>query len=179
MVKLTDLQLNELNRRLENKYGWFLSTHPSWKVIWSNDAREYRRGIFRDFTPEGIFVREVEETRLLQKYFYIKDKYVLERALIDGETVKFEPMWTFEDANGNALEPKFVACVFIIDTVYDAMAHKRVPEKHPLSDPKTAPEVRKAEIDAMVKELYGNESHAADKLSIQEGIVVPSNYGVK
>lgn len=115
--------LVHLNRKLADR-GRSLDGRPIWRIVWSTSQREMRRGKFSDFYG-SIFLREVEEVRNVPKYWYSKDRWVLERltylppnASIHHELISqtstldiqapvyngtYEPIYVFEDKDRNPL----------------------------------------------------------------------------
>ncbi len=173
--------VDEINKLLDGNYGRFDGINPRWRVVWSEDQLEKRWGKWEDKTKEGIFLRYVEEVREVKKYTqYCFEKYILEtlRPVHDDPDlivkVSYEPVWTFMDKNGNALPPRYDVCKLIIDTIHHNMNHRKgIVEHHPLADPKTADEVKRAKLDDMYQKLYGNETQVTTALSQQRGVIVP------
>jgi hypothetical protein len=95
---------------------------PIFRLIWSDESFEYRRGTFNDFY-ESIYLRTVTETRKVPKYNYIFERWVLEiwspatsPELPESlERGSYEPFFVFEDKDGNYLPPAFKAVQFIIN----------------------------------------------------------------
>ena len=122
-----------VNKVLLNNYGRDLSDRPWFRVVWSNDQLEKRRGTFNTFTECGIFVRTVTEVREVPKYPYIADRWILETLvppsqinLIDLPEARqgsYEPIYVFEDSKGNALPLN----VRVVELVAD---HVRMPKDH-------------------------------------------------
>lgn len=177
-----------INKRLEEHWGLFESTYVKYRVVFSDNEVESRTGEWVDTDASGNFIRRVFETRQVKKYPWIQGKYVLEQLTVvpEGhrneltEKLSYEPLWVFEDKNGNALPPKWEAIEIIVDTVlkqiHGTEYKGRVKYKDPYSDPKTAREVKEAEIDKLTEELFGNETEVGDALANKDGIVVPRNY---
>lgn len=174
--------VDDINKWLVNKYGYFDVDKPNWRVVWSEDLLEKRFGTFRDHSPEGLFLREFTGVREVRKYQHIKDKYVLERildvtAFNRSDTVdktSYEPVWTFRDAHDNALAPRISVCYYIIETVYENAAKRvGVKYKHPYHDMKTQKDVKEQELMEIYGQLYGNEDAVATALSQRRAITVP------
>lgn len=112
----------DLNDFLATK-GLNLFQKPLYKLVWSTSELELRHGTFREF-HDDIFIREVTETRWTRKYWYINDRWVLERWIpaelanmkeLPGSTQgSYEPIYTFEDGNRLYLEPNIKVLDFII-----------------------------------------------------------------
>lgn len=183
-MELTEY-VETINGLLVDLYGIdTISGQPMWRVVWSDDQTEKR---LTDVLDSGIklihpIVREVK------KYPFIKAKYILERLVIvpdinqkDLPTTKlsYEPMWTFMDAQGRYLPPKFAAAKFVVDTVYAALGKQSLAR---YKDPDAGLtkedliEKKLAQIQELELELFGNETDTTDALAYDEGIVVPNSY---
>jgi hypothetical protein len=97
-----------INQWLKDKYGRALDGQPFWRVSWTTNQTETRHGTFRDFTPSGIFIREVVATRLVPKYYFNKDRWVLERLSYADtpeicERSSYEPFYFFQDKDSKFL----------------------------------------------------------------------------
>ena len=99
---------------------------PLYKLVWSSSELELRHGTFREF-HDDVFIREVTETRWTRKYWYINDRWVLERwmpgALVAinekdlpgvARQGSYEPLYTFEDGDRLYLAPNIKVLDFII-----------------------------------------------------------------
>lgn len=95
---------------------------PIFKLVWSEDEREMRRGTFNEFYGE-IFLRTFVGVKNVPKYNYIKDRWILEKwqpsAVLElPESERrgtYEPFYVFEDTNHNYLEPNLKAIEFLIE----------------------------------------------------------------
>src|ERR1700756_2437048 len=78
---IMDIQL--INQRLRDQFGIDVASDQSiYRIVWSPDEVEYRRGLFQDFVPgTNILIRSIHETRLVHKYNYLDPQYVLERLM--------------------------------------------------------------------------------------------------
>ncbi len=171
-MELTE-PLEAINGRLVENFGVdTLTGTPIWRIVFSEDQFEKRRGTYTDYSPGGIYLRTVTEVRLVPKYRqWIQRKYVLERLVVvpdfqqdDLPTAKvsYEPIWVFEDKNGNYLPPKWEASKFIIDTIYAAQYG---PKDHSLSkyndedsSQEKALEAKSKRVDNIIEELWGEQS---------------------
>ena len=89
-----------------------LRTDPLFRLVWSNDQRELRKGTFTDW-QNGIKIREYQSTEQVYKYNYILNRWVLEQwfppevclnpELPDSIHGSYEPIYVFEDKDGNSL----------------------------------------------------------------------------
>lgn len=186
-MELTE-KIETINRQLEEHFGIDTITgRPIWRVVWSDDQTEKR---LTEFTDSGLQLI-TPEVRELPKYRqWIHQKYILERlVLIPDVNIKelpcqkqsYEPMWVFEDKHGNPLPPQFELCKLVVDTVYAALGKISLRKyRDPDADEKI-PEVaiakKKAKIDKMCDDLFGDEQSGLDGALVHgTGIVVPNNY---
>lgn len=153
-----------------------------WRVSWSEDQFEKRLGDYEDYTPGGIYLRTVREVREVPKYRqWITRKYVLEQlvaippqnmAELPENKMSYEPMWTFEDKNGNYLPPSFEASKFVIDSVYAAIGKESLNKKYhdPDADGADGREAKQQRVDKLVEELFGDESGLGGAIVHGEGV---------
>lgn len=181
---ISESELEEINKVLKDQYGQeTVSGLAMYRIVWTTDQFEKRRATWIDMSPEGLFIRQVTETREVRKYpDEYKDRYVLETLVIVPEInrneiltpVSYEPLYYFEDKNLQYLPPKLLAAQFVIDTVL------AVKGKSSLARYKDTTERMLNEQSARHKEiyeaLYGDESDMADDLHIGQAVNVPSNY---
>jgi hypothetical protein len=108
-----------------SKQGTSITGKVIYRLVWSEHIFEYRHGLFRDFTPSGLFIREVVETRKARKYNYIKERFILEKwapgnltanaELPDAINGDYLPIYVFEDKKGDYLAPTRKALEFIVN----------------------------------------------------------------
>lgn len=178
-----------LNQRLQDNYGRFENGQPIWRIVFSEDQYEHRFGTFRKFDNSGNYLGEVTGFEYVPKYKqWLPQQYVLERLMPVPElnrkelttALSYEPVWGFHDKHGKPLPPIWEATVLIIETVLKKAAETvKAPYKDPKileSDPKIARDVRRAKIDKLVEQLFGNETDTTDAMMTKEAIVVPTSY---
>jgi hypothetical protein len=179
--------IEALNERLRDTFGIdTVSGIPIWRIVFSEDQYEWRYGTYSDITPSGIFLKEVTETRYVPKYKqWIENKYILERLVVvpeenrqelNGAKVSYEPIWTFEDKNGNYLPPKWEAAEFIIKLIYDAQYGTKNIKRYAEPTAEESIEQRAKEIDSITEQLWGDQAGFHDAIKTGEGILMPSNY---
>jgi len=87
---------------------------PMFRLAWSNDQFEFRKGTFNIYSGD-LFLRTDIGTKLVRKYNYIHERWILER-WAPQELVKSDetplvtngdyiPVWVYEDKFHNYLEP--------------------------------------------------------------------------
>jgi len=175
--------VDKLNERLARDYGYFDGTMPQWRIVWSDDEFELRE---TNFTSEGFELLTPMVVELPKYRQWAPHKFILERALPIPQYVEtdliskysYEPVWVFEDINGNPLPPRWEAILLIIRSVYIAAA-KSIGAKY--KDPETefdeAMEIRKQRLIKLEEDLFGNETTTGDALAHKQAIVVPTSYG--
>lgn len=188
-MELTE-PIDSINNQLIDLFGIDSITGiPIWRIVWSEDQYEKRLGTYDDFSG-SIFLRTVTEVRLVPKYNqWIVRKYVLERLVVipvmnesdlPNNKLSYEPLFVFEDVNGNYLPPQLMVCKFVIDSIYAAQYenHNLAKYKDPESNAENALELQKRKIDELTEAIFGDETEISDALARKEGIVVPPNYKV-
>lgn len=169
--------LKVINRRLMELHGKYLDGQPLFRVVWSEDQFEKRK---TKFSPEG-FELPNEVVIEVRKYGqYIHNKYLMERLIEVPEILhnevlnklSYEPVWVFEDKDGNSLPPVWG----VIEIVINAINNKARGEK--LKGPGGSPEEREEELKDMMETLYGNETPVGDALAHKTGIIVPGGQNV-
>lgn len=187
-----DLVLTEkckdINNQLMDDYGIDTVTGMGmFRVVFGPEQLEFRHDAFRDFSPSGLFIREVKETREVPKYTF-GPVYVLERLVVIPECnqgdlpatkLSYEPLYSFP-RNPEFHHPSIGAVRFIIDAVLAAQGKGTLAKyKDPEAGltPAQLYEKKQAEIDEIQKELFSDETEVGDALAFGDGIVVPRNYG--
>jgi hypothetical protein len=165
-----------INAQLRSRYG--INTEdkrPIWRIVWSDDEVEKRNS---KITPEGI---ELLHSQIMEFKKYgvigIKERWVLEQLVIVpefqqqeiGVKQSYEPLWAFQDKDGNALPPRLDACLLIINTVYATRGKKSL-RNYVDELARYTPEAREARIKALEGELFGNETSVGDALAHRYGV---------
>src|SRR4030095_102950 len=173
MIQPTE-PIEVINNRLIDFFGLF-EDRPAWRLVFSEDQLEKRLGNFNDYTKEGFLIRSVTEVREVPKYRqWIHEKWVLERLTVVPQfqqdellvPLSYEPIWVFEDKNGNPLPPIWLAIEFRIQHVYGVQGKKRPIMQDPSAD-------YEARIEKLQQYLFGNESEVTDALAYKEAIINP------
>src|SRR5882724_10009065 len=117
-------EIEKLNKWLENE-GKSPDNKIIYRLVWSNKIFEHRFGLFHDFTESGLFIREIRETRLVRKYNYINERWILEKWAPGNLTANKEtpnsltgdyiPIYVFETSKGEYLAPNERSLKFILD----------------------------------------------------------------
>ena len=106
----------EINRKLIEVYGLSLDGNPKYKLVWSENETEKRR---RTISSSGQVIEEVRE---VPKYSYVCERWILEVYVpTDNDElttkISYEPLWVFQDKNGNYLPPVWPAIEIIIQAM--------------------------------------------------------------
>ena len=180
--------IDYINKSLRDFFGNDIVTGLSmFRVVWSEEQFEKRRGTYDDYTPAGLYICTVTEVREVPKYNqWIKERYVLERLVAIPEIsqddlpvsrISYEPLWVFEDVKGTYLPPKLTACKLVIDTVYASMGRGLLAKyKDPDNSTEAERENTRSRVAKIQDELFGDETIISDALARKEGIVVPHTY---
>lgn len=188
-MELTE-KIETINQQLIDLYGIdTLTGQAMWRVVWSEDQFEHRKGTYDDYTPGGIYLRTVTEVRYVPKYRqWIKEKYVLEDLVLIPEVnsgdlpatkLSYEPKYPFQDNNGNYLPPTINACKWIITGIMAAKGTStfaKYKDKDNGLSKEEWYEMKNKEIDDLAKDLFGNETDTGDAMAHGEAVIVPRNY---
>ena len=164
---MTDnLIVNNINKRLRS-YGLNQYDEPNFRVVFSDDQTERRKGTFNDYHG-NLFIRSVTEVREVPKYPWIKGKWIIER-WASGELSKHQDLVTlkngvyicvyvFQDINQRYLPPLWRVCEIVL--------------KHILNP------ISKAEMQARDEKLLAKEDE--DELNeIELGLKVESDEAAR
>lgn len=157
-----------------NQYG-----DPMFRVVFSDDQVESRKGTFNDYSG-NIFVRTTHEVREVKKYPWIKEKWILER-WAPGElayhkdlvTIKdgvYICVYVFQDINYNYLPPLLKVSEIIISN----LLHPRGKAQAIAEDEKIEEKTEKQEVDKIEEELIiqSDKSKTEDPKSSRETMSV-------
>jgi hypothetical protein len=168
-----------INNYLAN-FGANLTLQPLFRLVWSTDQLEKRWGDFSDYVGP-IFLRTVHEVREVPKYWYIPDRWVLERwfppeiayseEVPDSRFGSYEPLYVF-DKEGTILPLRLRVIEIIMKSIseYKSPTDRRIEkENKKISDEKLEQEYFDRVID-------GSDSGLGLQLHWKEAIIVPSNF---
>lgn len=116
--------VEQINRRLHADYGRTLDGRPIWRIVFSSEQFELKRGVHEEYSPSGnLFIRSWVGVKKCLKYSYLMDKWILERLtfgvskvpgiaveLVEAKNGSYEPAWVFMDKDGNPLPVNFRIC---------------------------------------------------------------------
>ena len=127
-MELPDL-VKGINKTLIDRYGLNPFNDPNYQIVFSDDAREYRKGKFNDFYGK-IFLKSENGVRYVKKYPYIKSKFIIEKwypsikfrnskDLVNTSRGAYEPLYVFEDKDRNYLTPIERVALLVCAADYD------------------------------------------------------------
>ena len=117
-----------INDRLRKIGGLNLHSQPFYRLVWSEDQRVTRWGVYDEFI-EGteIFLRRKEGFFETRKYWNFENRWVLEKwfpaeqifqkEIPESSRGMYECVYVFEDKDGNALEPIIKVCEMVIHAI--------------------------------------------------------------
>ncbi len=174
-MKLDDKFIEELNSWLKRDYGVFMGELANWRIVWPDDELEKRKVTHNVYGIELLYPEVVERPKYRQ---YIQQKYILERCFglptgIETDMVgnySYEPLYTFQDGDGNFLPPRYDVCTIIITSVMVRAAQAMGVE---YKDPRASKDFQEMEIarmDDLKKYFFANETSIGDSLAAKEGV---------
>jgi len=170
--------IKRINKEIVNKYGTVIDGRPRFRVSWTNDQVEKRRGTFSDWYGH-ILIRTVTEVRECLKYPapYERDRWVLESLIfqpfediMDSPNGHYEPLYLFRTKDYKFQKPIWKAVDFLINSVLYGV-------KRTISD--RIEEDRKAfaqEVQFFKDYMDNKAPYIATMLREGHAITVPSNY---
>lgn len=171
--------LETLNERLKEHFGLFEDGRPNWKLVWSTNETEY----YLSYFTESGFELMTPEVQLRKKYPSSQDRYILEHLCPVPEGIRdlttktsYEPLWTFEDANGFPTQPFWDIIHIMINQVQiNMLASGRQPIiRAPYGFGNTAEECE-FRAKKLMDELFGNDTRISDSLAMDTAV----GYGVR
>lgn len=187
-MELTE-PIETINKRLSHYYGIDTDSGLSiFRVVWSEDQFENQFRTWTDFTPMGLFIREITEQREVKKYLddWCKEKYILERYVLVplhqqrelcGIQKSYEPLYVFRDKNNNYLPPTWKATDFVIAGVMAVQGDKshlaRYTDALQHASPEEALQLQKDRINSIYEEIHGAASGLDGTTISGESIIVP------
>jgi len=111
-------EIDEINKKLKERYGQTLDGKAHFRLVWSNDIYEIRVGLFNDFYG-SILIRSFKGAREARKYNYIHNRWILEMWHLIEPTLElpnpdgYEALYVFEDKNNSPLPVNWRVVEFI------------------------------------------------------------------
>lgn len=131
--------LDMINEWLKLVGGQRADGAPFFRIVFSVDQREKRRGEFSDYIAGNVLIRRRVEVREVPKYGYLKPCYILEKWVPPGVCAQnpelaepwlgsYEPIWTFLKKDGEPIDPSLYSVQFIIHQLFNPQ--HLTPEQH-------------------------------------------------
>lgn len=165
-----------LNNILSN-VGKSEEGHVFYRIVWSDKQLEYRDGEFNEFCGP-LFLRTIKGVREVPKYPYLPERWILERWVPGlyaytpeiplSKWGSYEPLYVFEDSNGNYLEPTRKVVEFIVHRIENPLAV--MTEKQRIDALKEADEKEvQAFLDMLSTSDLEDALHHGDAISMYSG----------
>jgi hypothetical protein len=114
---------------------------PIYRLVWSEDIMEHRKGTFREFYGD-IFLREFNGVRLVRKYNYIHERWIFEAFSVEGGSPEvpgslegdYVPIYVFESANGESLPVTRKVLEFLIGALNKRVTKDMIPSEEYLKE---------------------------------------------
>lgn len=174
-----DPKVDYINKRLENLYGKTLDGKPRFRVVWSDDQFEFRKGEFNEFSGP-IFIRTVVGVKQVPKYSYIKERWILEM-FVEGSAVRiselmgvtstYEPMYVFQSAKYEYLEPLLKVCQAFIFNYLNPECNPDMRRNYLESI-----DITGLEEDVKYFENVLDSGYIADRLHDKDGIIISPGF---
>jgi hypothetical protein len=175
--------VKDINKRLVI-FGNNLDKKPIFRVVFSNDQYEHRRGEFEEYSGD-IYLRTYIGVKKAKKYGWIQSKWILEKwaggelsyhpDLVTSENGIYVCVYVFEDGKGNALPPLFKVCDIVINRLLRPREYsKALNEDFDLEQKKENSEVEKL-MDIM--KLHHEETATEKETLSFSKFVEPSKRG--
>ena len=168
-------EISAINKRLLDHYGKFEDGRANLRVVWSDDQFEKR---WVTHTSEG-FLLVSPMIAEVPKYSYAPHRYILERLIpvpnfMESDLVdktSYEPVWTFQDNEGNPLPPIWEAIYLLVKQLYSNLDNfgKEARYKTPEGMGNTKEEIL-MRVEKLQEQLFGNESKVGDALAYDTAV---------
>lgn len=167
-------EIEILNKRLLDTFSKdYITNQPNFRIVFSDDQFEKR---LTDRTKDGFQLLTPVMMELPKYKQYIHSKYIIENLFVVppshahelAEKTNYEPVWVFEDKDGNYLPPKWEVCLIVINSLLAARGKPAGYAKYKESI--ETDEMKEERIKNLEKDLFGNETRITDRLAIQEGV---------
>jgi len=171
--------LTAIKKYLE-RWGQTPHGEPRVRLIWSEDAKELRRGEFNEFYG-SLFLREFIGVKLCPKYSWIKERYVLERwfppdvtfdiELPESNQGSFEPIYVFQDKYGRALPLNLRVVELICQAMFNQPPTRAQIREGLAEDLAYKDKVETADLeDGLEMSVLTNQLHQKEAIIVPEGV---------
>lgn len=135
MYSTGNSQIDDFNKKLRDVYSSDVFTGRAiFRLVYSENSFENRRGDFIDTDNSGQLIRRVTEVRNVKKYPYLKDTWLLEKLvwmgganpeLPDAKGYSYECIWAFVNKKGEPLFPLY----HIVETLIQRLLYGEIEKK--------------------------------------------------
>lgn len=169
-------EVNKVNKQLKDSYGCELDGRSKFRIVWSESQTEIRVGLHKVYSESGkVWLRDEYGPRLCRKYNYVRNMFILEKLeyyhnpeVLRSEQGSYEPVWVFRDKNGQALDPIWVACSVIVNSLFN----KEKQTKNDILRENDA--AKKKEIAYNLDVIQNNSPYLATMLHNKEAVFLDS-----
>ena len=120
-----ETDVEEMNKILATMGGHFHDGRPFWRIVWSNNQYEFRRGMFDTYHDEtGIWIeRKWHESLRVKKYQHedLQNRYLLEKLHLDDTPdvvnegmYRYNAVYVFRDDRNGYQKPIMEVCQMAI-----------------------------------------------------------------
>lgn len=147
----------EINQKLKEFARHPIYDKPIFRIVWSDDQLDYRKGFHG---MEGV-----ESVKLVKKYNYIPERFVLEkyvfvgqqRELVNVNGYSYEPVYIFQDKHYNPLPVEWWAVEYAVKFLSGHFAREHRTEKQDQSEY----DAKKVQEEAEIYDRLTQEGQAA------------------
>ena len=110
-------------QRFLDAQGRNLADAPIYRLVWSDEQFELRKGTFNEFSG-NLFLRQVIGVQRVPKYPYVKSRWILEKffppevaytdTLPESYSGSYEPLFVFQDREEKPLPITLLALEMLI-----------------------------------------------------------------
>jgi hypothetical protein len=173
--------VKRINKFLKDNYGYSFDNKPKFRLVWSEDLLETRKGLFGEL---AIY----EEIRKVPKYSFVRDRWVLEVYTLSfpgifGRSIQhkqdivmdsdgYEPLRIFQTKKRVYLKPDLEICKIICDKFSELTTR---PEARRLTEKQANYEdVQKmrAEADKFFELLNADDSTLINQFHDGEAVII-------
>lgn len=180
--------VKRINKYLIDTYGLALDNTPKFRLVWSDDLFETRKGLFERYSGP-IYLGSFDGIQKAPKYSYVKERWVLEvytKAYpeVFGPSIRhredtvmdsdgYEPLRVFQTRKKEYLPPNQEVCKIICDAFSELINRpvgRRLTEAQALSTEIAEIDLETARFFEM---LNGDDSTLIHQFRDKEAVILP------
>ena len=189
-MKTQSSVVDNINKQIRF-YGTNPFSRPIFRVVFSDDQTEHRRGTYNEFYGE-IFIRTITGVHEVKKYPYIKGRWILERWA--GPELTFHPdlvksnegdyicVYIFQDKERNFLPPLLRVAEIIIKNLLNPLESSKITNRN-LEEMAKEDKAEEEGIYNKIRERYEKTAQKAETGQVGyanvSGFVSTKDEGVK